>query len=256
MGKRQNRNRNRRNKLKYLFNYNTSKKIGIVGNLSSHGRFGVGKKYMQYFSKFGNVQIINPLDEEIKDLDLLVLPGGADVDTKRYNQSPGLNTQKPDIFFEWFDNFVLPQYVEKNTPIFGICRGMQSGSVFFGCELEQHVENTYSVRSRGELVDYVYPVNLDLIGVEGLDIFPSKRMTKVQIEKLYKVNSLHHQVVDIDPEDRENDIVGLVFNALDNECEAVFNKNYPFFGVQWHPEELRNPQLSNILINHLLTLNS
>lgn len=97
--------------------------IGIVGHSTGENTFGTRKSYMEYFSQFGNVVILSPSDKVV-DLDLLVLPGGEDVDSSRYGQKPSFFNTAPNGYFEYFDKVMLPQYIEKNTPIFAICRGL------------------------------------------------------------------------------------------------------------------------------------
>jgi putative glutamine amidotransferase len=222
----------------------------------NEGRIGIGRKYARYFSKFGTVVLLNPLDRTVNDIDLLVLPGGADVNPDRYNEPRDLLTQRQDPFFEDFDNHVLPLYVEAGTPIFGICRGFQSGSVFFGAKLNQHVDNYYSTKSRGELVDSIFLTNVDALDIPQLSKFPTRRVTNNDIKKLPKVNSLHHQTVALHPGASSGEMFGLAFNVLDGECEAGYAASYPFIGVQWHPEELKNPVISNLLIKSLLDENN
>lgn len=100
-------------------------KIGIVGYLVE-GMFGVGLAYMNYFSQIGDVTIINHTETEIrKDLDLLVVPGGPDVEVSRYLKDDdiiNLKVGKPCIFRERFDRVLLPKYIENKTPILGIDR--------------------------------------------------------------------------------------------------------------------------------------
>ena len=62
-------------------------KIGILNNVFEKST-GVSRSYLEYFKKFGKVITIDWDDEEVQNIDLLVLPGGADVSTFRYNQKP------------------------------------------------------------------------------------------------------------------------------------------------------------------------
>lgn len=101
-------------------------RIGIVGHMLPNGvSVGTTLPYITYFSKFGNVIIVNPVATLVEEnLDLLVIPGGPDVSTLRYLKGPNTKhsffNQKPDQAREWFDVNMLPKYIEKRIPIFGI----------------------------------------------------------------------------------------------------------------------------------------
>lgn len=99
--------------------------IGIVGHMLPNGNsVGVTFPYLKYFQGFGNVKIIVPTSKEIDPtLDLLVVPGGPDIDASRYltpEDEVSWFNQKPDPMREYFDTQILPSYIEKRTPIFGI----------------------------------------------------------------------------------------------------------------------------------------
>jgi gamma-glutamyl-gamma-aminobutyrate hydrolase PuuD len=97
------------------------KQILIVGWKTGDNSFGVTVPYLEYFSKFGQVHVLTPNTVEyVFRADLLVLPGGRDVNPTRYNQSPGYHTGHPEPILEYFDTKVLPKYIEKQIPIFGI----------------------------------------------------------------------------------------------------------------------------------------
>jgi len=100
-------------------------RIGIVGHMLPNGTsVGVSLPYLTYFTKFGNVIIVNPVAILVEEnLDLLVIPGGPDVSTIRYlgkGDKHSFFNQKPDQAREWFDVNMLPKYIEKRIPIFGI----------------------------------------------------------------------------------------------------------------------------------------
>ena len=103
------------------------KQIGIVGYFGTNDKgsitFGIPFSYYNFFSKFGNVQIIGHRETKVRELDLSVIPGGPDVDTSRYleqDEEIDLMTGRPCLIRERFDRVLLPKYVENNTPIFGI----------------------------------------------------------------------------------------------------------------------------------------
>lgn len=97
-----------------------SRKIGVPATCKN-GMIGVNYQYIEFAKKYGEVVLLLPTDKHIqRDLDLLILPGGPDVDTRRYRQEPDPTTGKPDIFMEYFDTEVLPRYISAGVPIFGI----------------------------------------------------------------------------------------------------------------------------------------
>lgn len=210
------------------------KKIGIVAWGTGENSFGVTKPYLNFFSDFGMVEMINPFDDfNIRDLDLLVLPGGPDVNPVRYNTRPSVWTGKPCHFLEYFDTYVLPKYIAKGVPIFGICRGLQTLNVHFNGTLNQHINHEYSTKSRQEEVHSVYKPGL-----------PKNKHSCIQ-----KVNSLHHQSIKKLGQDLT--ILGV---SDDNHVEAIVHDTLPIAAVQWHPEEIYD-DFSTKIINELLNIN-
>jgi gamma-glutamyl-gamma-aminobutyrate hydrolase PuuD len=100
------------------------KRIGIVGWKTGDNSFGATVPYLRFFSQFGVVEIIMPNETDIReDLDLLVLPGGPDVDPMRYlteNDALSFDMGKQCPFRERFDQILLPKYIDQRVPLFGI----------------------------------------------------------------------------------------------------------------------------------------
>lgn len=99
------------------------KKIGIVAHFPTQNTVGITRAYIDFFSTFGEVILLTPWDNTVRDLDLLVLPGGPDVNPFRYlteEDDLDLRVGSPCVVREFFDKKFLPQYIAKNTPIFGI----------------------------------------------------------------------------------------------------------------------------------------
>lgn len=252
-------NKNFDNKYKNIKNM---KKIGIVGHFTGANSFGITKAYMQFFSFFGQVTVISPWEKEVRELDLLVLPGGPDVDPYRYlspEEDIHIYTQQPCMQRERFDRMLLPKYVAQNTPIFGICRGHQSLAVFFGGKLIQHMfhETNKENESRSKPVHEVRLSNLDIVpGLE--ESLTEQRLGKKGkgtfsiVPTITKVNSLHHQTVAEDA--LPTTALIMARHIEDEEVEALtYWPHYPAHSVQWHPEELYD-NFSVGLIKHLLNL--
>lgn len=206
-----------------------SKTIGIPGwdiKLGEH--FGVTIPYLVWASQFGKVIILSP--DDYADVDLLVLPGGSDVDPSRYSQVPHFYTGRSNVFLEHFDKNILPTYVENNTPIFGICRGLQTLNVHFGGTLTQHLQKHPTSKDNNDLDEHAIH-----------QVVAGKKSTHIQ-----KVGSWHHQAVDTVGE-------GLIVNVLaeDGVVEGIVHSSKPIAAVQWHPE--RNyDEFSRNLVQQLL----
>lgn len=197
--------------------------IGIPGWKVGDNSFGCGTNHLDYISTFGIPRILFPQDDDI-DLDMLYLPGGPDVSPSSYGAYPGFYTGNPDLFRQHFFDVVLPKYITKGTPIFGVCLGMQMLNIKFGGTLTQNLHHHAQSDKRWEAGHKLYFVG-------------ESRKTSVE------VNSHHHQAVlftnlseKLEPlayadneEDRNNGIV-----------EAFIHKELPIAGVQWHPEEWRD----------------
>ena len=217
----------------------SNKRIGILMKKFDTS-FGITFPYIQFFEDYGTVIGVNPY-EIVKDLDLLVLPGGPDVDTKRYNERPGWATGNPDNTMEYFDANLLPEYIKLGIPIAGICRGAQSINVLFGGTLHQHIfkHPTSDSKNREELVH----------NVEEFDNASRKTIPNTS----FKVNSLHHQSINRLGEDLEVTLVHKIpekdrtWSSVSKYAhnfhnmfiiEGIKHKTLPIEAWQFHPEHL------------------
>jgi putative glutamine amidotransferase len=220
------------------------KKIGIVGWNTGDNSFGVTKPYIDWLSKFGIVQILSPQQGVDETIDLLVLPGGLDIAPQSMGQVPGFYTSNTDVMKQYFYDNNLDQYLQRGTPIFGICLGFQQLCVKFGGQLVQNYGFAYSNKGRHEKVDTLKVVSDELYKI--VDEVSFKKIKK------YEVNSLHHQGCFL------KGIEGTSIEALAIEQDfknieiAKFSENV--YGVQYHPEEI-NDGLSTLIIKKLLNYN-
>lgn len=220
------------------------KVIGIPGYAGKDSNnFGVGNHHLEFVSRFGDARIIMPWEEKA-DVDLLYLPGGLDTAPMNYGAIPAYTTSAQDVFKEHFLLNNLKNYID-DTPIFGVCLGMQQLAVHFGCRLTQdfiyHAQST----GRWQPAHKIY---------SGLD----KGNKVIEKSKLpFEVNSHHHQGLTVSG---LSDQIIPIFYA-DNEddyytnegaiVEAFRHVTLPIYGIQWHPEELYD-QYTKRVIEQLL----
>lgn len=224
---------------------NTNKVIGIPGYKKDDAFFGVGATYMAFADTFANVRIIMPWEEKVA-VDLLILPGGLDVNPMSYGQIPGYRTFNQDVFKDFFFKERLGNYIG-NTKVLGICLGMQMLNVHLGGTLHQDLMFHDQSSERWTTAHKVY---------EDKD-FPTNDKVPTKDTKGLSVNSHHHQCVfetGLAPGLTANYFSYNYDNYLNNGgriVESFFNRELMTWGVQWHPEELYDGYSVNLIKNLL-----
>jgi gamma-glutamyl-gamma-aminobutyrate hydrolase PuuD len=226
-------------------------KIGIVAWSTGENSFGVTKPYLEYFSKLGDILILPPHEKAIKDLDLLVMPGGADASAWAQGIRPSFYTGNSDQFKEYFAKVTLKDYIKNKIPIFGICLGMQQLGIHFGNKLTQNLPyhpTTDSNRRWEAAHDIIFLDQWKYVEKSWLKLLNEGLSTKDKLSHP-QINSLHHQgfnLLDFDTTELE-----VVCTSEDNIVEAFVHKTLPIAGVQQHPEE-DDSLLASILIEKIL----
>jgi putative glutamine amidotransferase len=194
--------------------------------------------YVEAVIRAGGRPILLPPDDRDADvvevLDGLVLSGGADVDPGLYGASADPATvTRPDR--DAGEMLVLRRALESNTPVLGICRGMQQLVVAAGGTLHQHLPTRLG-HEKHNPAPGVY-------GEHEARLTPGSRVAALLGETTV-VHCHHHQGI-ADPG-------RLVITARteDGLPEAVEDPSRPFvLGVQWHPEVTRDEYLFGALVN-------
>lgn len=164
------------------------------------------------------------------DADALLLPGGGDLEPWRYGQenqaSRGLEPDRDAAELS-----LLARFTADGRPVLGICRGFQTINVFFGGTLCQDVphHNAIGGRDRCHLACPVCP-DVPADSPAGL---AWKTLSGFPV-----VSSAHHQTID-----RPGAGLCLLQSAPDGVPEAFAHRALPVWGVQWHPERMRNRSL-------------
>lgn len=220
----------------------------LVGIISSHrlieDRFsvqGVGTHNIESVAEVAGAQPLLipglPQTQDISALlsvfDGIMLTGGrANVHPRHYGTEP---TPAYGAFDENRDAVSLELVracVERGTPIFGICRGLQEMNVAFGGSLHPEVRDI-----PGRMNHRMPPeeTNPDVIFElrHGVRLIPDGKIAPIVGSEVIRVNSLHGQAI-LRP-GRRVLIEGV---AEDSTPEAISIREAAGFaiGVQWHAE--------------------
>jgi len=224
--------------------------IGIPGWKVGDNSFGVTLPYMEFFEQYGIVKVLTLTEEVDNSIDLLVIPGGSDIDPLRYGAKPNFNNTRPDPIKEYFDVKILPQYIKANVPIFGICRGIQTIAVLFGGVLIQHLYNHES----NDSLDRAKAVHNMIVTNHKLESELVNFKNGYNKGKGIKVNSLHHQCVSSkNLPDCLEVIATYVGKSNYVSIEAIKHSSLPIMAVQYHPEEMGFDVLSDYMIQSLIS---
>lgn len=183
------------------------------------GREKDTENYVEILKYLGAEPVVSVQPKSIYSFDGLVLPGGGDICPSYFDQ-PVIDTRKADPDLDRAQFHILYQFLHTHKPILGICKGMQLLNVFFGGDLNQHVDSA------------------DLHQWNGADQWHQTRALKDSVlEKLYgaefEVNSAHHQSIGNAGQDLE-----IIQHSEDGIPEAIAHEFLPILGVQWHPERM------------------
>ncbi|HSS93662.1 MAG TPA: gamma-glutamyl-gamma-aminobutyrate hydrolase family protein [Candidatus Dormibacteraeota bacterium] len=161
-------------------------------------------------------------------LDGLVLPGGADVEPRRYGGVARADcrlTVMPEL--DDVELTLASWAIADGLPVLAICRGIQVLNVACGGTLWQDIR----VEGASSLSHYQEPRDE---AVHGLDIDPGSLLARTVGAASLHVNSLHHQAI--------RDLGGslrAVAHSPDGLIEGVEMQSHDFvIGIQCHPEEL------------------
>jgi putative glutamine amidotransferase len=213
------------------------------GALAPLNRIDISVNYSRAVAAAGGLPVIlapmpGTAGDVLEFVDGLVFSGGSDLDPALFGDtSVHPDTYGIDADRDTFELELARLAYERDVPVMGICRGIQSLNVALGGTLHQHVPDISSLQHRQQeagVVSYepIHPVRIEA-GSMVAEIFG---MATVE------TNSFHHQAIK-DVADR--------FTATgwsgDGLVEAVEARNRTcFFAVQWHPEMMVSHHLDQL----------
>lgn len=195
--------------------------------------------YKQIVSAGGTPVLIPPVADNdvllstLDTLDAIVLSGGGDFNPLWAGEQPvpqlhNINNERD------LPELLLTRYAfDRQLPMLGICRGIQTLAMSLGGHVEQDIKPTPTLIKHSQTSHQstqTHSVNIKP-GTMLSDIFDGE-------DTIY-VNSFHHQAVD-----NPGNHMRTAATAPDGTIEAIeSSEQKPVIGVQWHPEWLSDDGL-------------
>ena len=212
--------------------------IGITGNFAD-ANCKLAEGYYKSVVRAGGVPVIIPpiadtdsIVNTLDHIDGLLLSGGADYNPLYAGEEPspslhGINSERdlPELL-------ITRLAYNRQIPMLGICRGMQTLAMALGGRVAQDIAEEYpDVRlvKHDQQADRSEPTHSVQVEPDStlFDIYNES----AQLPTLL-VNSLHHQAVS-DTGERFR----MTARAADGVIEAMESREFKsIMGVQWHPE--------------------
>ena len=213
--------------------YKSSPIIGLTGNFRDSD-CTLAEGYYQSILKAGGTPFIIPCYDDIdalvntlEHLDGIVLTGGADINPLYLGEEPikelhGINPRR-----DRQELLLTKLAADRQIPILGICRGIQTMNAAFGGTLLQDIH----VQMEGTRIKHDQNLERSYAS-HTVSIESNSLLHEVFGADSIAVNSFHHQAVkEAAPGFR------VCARATDGVIEAIESTEYKsMLGVQWHPE--------------------
>ena len=213
--------------------------IGITANYADQ-TCKLAEGYYKQISEAGGVPLVIPplTDSEallstLSHIDGLLLSGGADINPLYAGEQPsprlgGINSERdlPELL-------ITRLAFNRQLPILGICRGVQTMAVALGGKVAQDISDTQQVKHSqdADRSDATHTVSVDNESILS-ELYHDCFMANEGKQAVLYVNSFHHQAVsEPGPHFR------VTARATDGIIEVIeSSEQKPLLGVQWHPE--------------------
>lgn len=191
--------------------------------------------YMEGIRQAGGIPIILPLkaqeDELLQICDMcsgFLFTGGQDVEPAVYGAKRSESCGQPNHDRDTLEKRIFAYALERDKPVFGICRGIQLINALLGGTLYQDLPTEYKGTKNVEH-HMKPPYDVPCHQVTVLENTPLSRLLG---KSTLQVNSYHHQAV----KTLAGELRAMAISE-DGLIEAVYLPGKKFVqAVQWHPE--------------------
>jgi putative glutamine amidotransferase len=161
----------------------------------------------------------------------VLLTGGGDIDPSLYRAARHPKTNDPDAARDMYELELARLAIAGNTPILGVCRGLQVMNVAAGGTLIQDIPSEVNDALPHEVNVPLYAIAHEVWVMKGSTLAKTMEEELVDGEVL-QVNSRHHQAIKEPASGFE-----VSATAPDGIIEAIERPGSRFcVAVQWHPE--------------------
>ena len=189
------------------------------------------ERYYKQVVEAGGVPVIIPpvadtavIINTLQHLDGLILTGGGDHNPLWMGEEPSPRLHNINRERDLAELMLVRLAFNRQIPMLGICRGIQTLAIALGGKVEQDIEQQVKHSQDADRSEPTHSVSL-VKGSTLYNIYGSERIM---------VNSFHHQAVS-QPSKRFR----VIARSADNIIEAIESSEYKsILGVQWHPEWL------------------
>lgn len=200
-------------------------------------RYALADTYTKAILAAGGIPVILPLHSEAVDdtldaLDGIIFSGGGDIDPKHWNEEKHPVADGFDDERDAFELQAIRKVVERDIPMLGICRGIQTVNVALGGSLIQDIADQmpgaqqHRQHKDGMLRD---ALSHWVTVTKGDNL-----LYRIHGDTQMRTNSFHHQAVKEPAKDLE-----IIATTPDGVVEAMWHPMMTFgLAVQWHPEML------------------
>lgn len=208
--------------------------IGITGNYADLN-CKLAEGYYKSVMKAGGVPIVIPpladtdvIINTLNHIDGLILSGGADYDPRYAGEEPEPKLGEINEERDLPELFITRLAYNRQLPILGICRGIQTLAMALGGRVKQDITDIATITHSQEEDRHQ--------ATHTVAIEEGSILSKLYSQPAIHVNSLHHQAV-CHPGERFH----VTAKSEDGIIEAMESSEFKsIMGVQWHPECLED----------------
>lgn len=178
---------------------------------------GSSKRMVKYLKKAGFiVDRVESIDAfKVEDYDTLVIPGGHNITPSVYGAEKDEHTYGTNLDLDKLQIKAVKIFVKAKKPVLGVCRGCQLVNVAMGGTINQHIPGWHKKYR---------PVNID-----------RKSWVYKRLGATEDVYHYHHQCV----EELGKGLIATAWDAQDEHIEAYEHESLPIYGIQWHPDSMK-----------------
>ena len=200
----------------------------------------INTDFVKACNNYGNTAVIfgpheNSESIDVSKFDAIIISGGGDINPNSYGEEKLEKTIRISDHRDNTELAMLKSAEEHNVKTLAICRGHQLLNVYKGGTLYQDLQDNGFTQ-----IDHDKPFGDARSHIHDVNIEDNSKLYKIIQEKNIKVNSIHHQAINILGQELQ-----VTAKSSDGVIEGVeVTNDWDAVGVQWHPENMLEDPVS------------